>query len=177
MEHHDDRDMKDGLRRRFDVELFIVHPTMDPIEISTALGLEGSIVHRVGDRKTTPDGLPLVGSYPDTRWRHSVRYEVRDQFFAPKVKDLVDRLAPHREFIRGIRTTGGKAVLIVQFLGDAYFGDEIAADTLAKMADLQLDCGVECFATPQGRPTRDREPNRARRPAEAGRDPDLRQSP
>jgi hypothetical protein len=39
--------------------------------------------------------------------------------------------------------------LIVQFLGDGYLSDSLPLDTLKKMADLQLDFGIECFVTPQ----------------------------
>jgi hypothetical protein len=149
MSDPDERHLEDGFRRRFDIELFVVHPTIDPREITTALGLEASIVHRAGDRRTTPDGAVLEGTYRDTRWRHSIRHEVKDQFFAKKVEEFVNRLVPYREFLHHLRATGGRATLIVQFLGDGYFGDKIGGDTLARMVDLQLDCGVECFTTPQ----------------------------
>ena len=40
--------------RRFHVELFIVHPTLTPTDISAALGMEAHFAHRVGDRRKTP---------------------------------------------------------------------------------------------------------------------------
>jgi hypothetical protein len=43
-----------GTPRRFDVELFIVHPTLDPAQITAALGLEPKNVRRVGERQTLP---------------------------------------------------------------------------------------------------------------------------
>ena len=135
---------EEGALRRFDVELFIVHPTLDPAEISAALGLEAQGVHRVGDRRRTLKGTLLEGNYPDTRWRHSVRYEARAQHFRDKVAALVDELTPHRAFLADLRATGGRATVIVQFL-DGYFGDAIPAETLAKLADLQLELGIESY--------------------------------
>jgi hypothetical protein len=79
-------DSVEGTSRRFDVQLFIVHPTLHPAEITAALGLEPSIVHRVGDRRKTSKGTLLSGNYPDTQWRHSVRYDVRDQWFAKAMR-------------------------------------------------------------------------------------------
>jgi hypothetical protein len=38
---------------------------------------------------------------------------------------------------------------MVQFLGDGYFGDEIPRDLLARLLDLELDLGIECFTEPQ----------------------------
>src|SRR5215467_1791975 len=52
-----------GPVRRFDVELFIVHPTLDPADISAALGMEAHSAHRVGDPRKTPKGTPLSGNY------------------------------------------------------------------------------------------------------------------
>jgi hypothetical protein len=55
----------DDTARRFDVELFLVHPTSRPADISTALGMEAHLAHRVGDRGKTPtraerDEIPSV---------------------------------------------------------------------------------------------------------------------
>jgi molybdopterin synthase catalytic subunit len=138
--------------RRFDVELFIVHPTLAPAEISAALGLEAAIAHCVGEPRRTPEGTPLSGTYPDTRWRHSVRYEVRADVdfahFADKVADLVDRLEPHKAFLHRVRADGGRAELIVQFL-EGYVADDIPPSVLGKLADLRLDLGIESYGVPQ----------------------------
>ena len=78
--------------RRADVELFIIHPTICPAEITTALGLEAHTTHQVGHPGRTPKGTPLEGQYRDTRWRHSIRYELRGQWIADKIAMLIDRL-------------------------------------------------------------------------------------
>src|SRR5262245_16274350 len=81
-----------GQSRRVDVEIFIVHPKMAPADITSALGLEATFAHRVGDQRKTPNGTLLEGQYPDTRWRHSIRYELEHQWFADKVSLLANRL-------------------------------------------------------------------------------------
>jgi hypothetical protein len=139
----------DDPRRRLDVELFIRHPSLAPAEITAALGLEGHFAHRVGDPRKTPKGAPLPGHYPDRRWRHSIRYELGDQWFADKIVMLVDRLMHHKEFLHHLRATGGSAMVIVQFLRDGHLGDCMRLDTLSKMVDLQLDFGIECYHVPQ----------------------------
>ena len=115
---------EDGKPRRFGVALFIVHPTMDPADITAALGLEPAHARRVGDERTTPKGTVLPGRYPDTRWRYSVRHEVRGQHFRHHVAALLERLVPHKPFLAEIRAGGGNAMLIIAFLGDdGHFGD------------------------------------------------------
>lgn len=137
----------EGSARRFDVELFIKHPTMAPADITTALGLEPRFVHRVGDRRWTPDGRRLRDQ-PDTRWRHSTRHEVKHHRFADRVTAFVDLLKPHKAFLAEVRSTGGEASVVVQFLGDGYYGDDIPLRTLENMIDLRLNLSIECFSVP-----------------------------
>jgi hypothetical protein len=135
--------------RRFDVELFIVHPTIDPTAISNALGLEACFSHRAGDPRTTPTGAPLRGKHPDTRWRHSMRCIATDQWFAAHVTQFVDRLEPHKAYFANLKSTGGTACVIIQFLGDGYLGDDIPTTTLAKLVALDLSLAIECFIVRQ----------------------------
>ncbi|MEI9933087.1 MAG: DUF4279 domain-containing protein [Rhizomicrobium sp.] len=135
--------------RRVDVELFIVHPTMSVAEITAALGLEPQFAHDVGHARKTPKETPLPGQYRDTRWRHAIRYEIADQWFADKVASLVQMLAPHKAFLHNVRTSGGSAEIIVQFLGDGYLGDKVPFEVLTTFTDLQLDFSIEVFAVPQ----------------------------
>jgi hypothetical protein len=130
--------------RRFDVELFIIHPIMSPAEITATLGLEAHFSHHAGDPRKTPSGSLLAGTYKNTRWRHCVSYESQDQWFADKITALVDTLVPHRPFFHHIREAGGNAEIIIQFFGN-YAGDSLPLATIIKMAELQLDFGIEVF--------------------------------
>ena len=149
MNEQNTTDMVDRTSRRFDVELFIVHPLLDPADITRALGMEGHFWHRVGDQRKTPKGSLLSGVYPDTRWRHSIRHTVTEQWFASELVDFIARLEPHKEFLANLRETGGSATLIIQFLGDGYLADEIPLSTLATLNGLGLSLGIECFVDPQ----------------------------
>jgi molybdopterin synthase catalytic subunit len=139
----------EGSPRRFSVTLLIVHPTIDPAEINAALGLETHFAHRVGQPRMTPKGTLLPGNYRDTRWSHIARHEATDPRFGDKVVALVDRLKPHKTFLGNLRATGGRTTIIVRFLGDGHYGDNIDRDTLAKLSELQLELSIECFAVPQ----------------------------
>jgi hypothetical protein len=149
MTEKESAEFDEGAPRRFDVDLLIAHPTMTPADITAAMGLDAHFSHRGGEQVRTPTGVLLEGRYFDTRWRHRIRYEVLDQWFSERITMLVNRLAPQKEFLALLRATGGHASIIVQFLGDGYFGDTVPSATLAKMADLQLDFGIEVFNVPQ----------------------------
>jgi hypothetical protein len=138
-----------GEPRRVDVQLLIRHPTMNPAEITAALGIEPLISLGVGQPRRGFNGKLLGGTYRFTAWRHSIRYELSAQWFADKITMLVDRLLPHEAFFLNLRATGGKAEISVTFFSDGHLGDNVPIETLAKMADLQLDFGIECFVVPQ----------------------------
>jgi hypothetical protein len=135
----------DDKAQRFYLGLFIVHPTLAPEDISKALGMEAHVAHRAGAPRKTPKGTPLSGTYADTRWRHSVEHTIRDQWFAPEVTRLIDRLEPHKAFLAEIKSTGGTASIVIQFM-DGFLADEIPRATLAKLVDLELSLGIECFS-------------------------------
>jgi hypothetical protein len=135
--------------RRFAIALLIQHPTRTPEDITSALKREPQFSHRVGDQRRTPQGNALPGHYRDTRWRCCQRHETKDQWFAKHVAAFVDGLVPHKAFLLDIRSTGGESALILQFLDDEYFGDDIPLDVLAKMIDLGLDLGIESYGVPQ----------------------------
>jgi len=142
-------DDDEGPPKRFKVELFIVHPSVDPAEISAALGLKARFVHPVGAQRRTPKGTLLPGTYPDTRWRHVRRYETTGQWVKDRIAELVEYLEPHRAYLAKLRDSGGRACVILAFLGDGYFGDTIPRSLLERLAELGLDLGIECFTVPQ----------------------------
>ena len=139
----------EGTPKRLDIELLIVHPTLTPQEITAALGLKAKFMHNAGDQRNAVDGTLLSGVYPDTRWRHTRRFMVTDQWFTRYLEELVEYLEPYHHFLHYLRITGGSATLIVQWLGDGYFGDNITKETLTKLVELDLDLGMECYSVPQ----------------------------
>ena len=131
--------------QRFCLALFIVHPTLAPEDISKTLQLEAHVAHPVGEPRKTLKGGLLSGTYADTRWRNSVEHVITDQWFVPEVARLIDRLEPHKAFFAEINSTGGTASIVIQFMG-GFLADEILRAMLAKLVDLGLSLGIECFA-------------------------------
>jgi len=78
-----------------------------------------------------------------------VRHDSNNQGFEEQVTQFVDRLAQNKETLKALRASGGTTCIIVQFLGDGYFGDSIPRKTLAKMIDLELDFAIEVYTSPQ----------------------------
>ena len=104
MHQENEADDLEGAPRRFDVEIFIVHPEMTPSEITSQLGVEPQNAHCVGDTRVAPNGRVIGGRWPDTRWRYSIRYERSDQWFVKEFDLMVDRLVSHKSFLLQLRS-------------------------------------------------------------------------
>jgi hypothetical protein len=65
------------------------------------------------------------------------------------VTRLVDSLERHKAFFANLKSTGGRASVIIQFLGDGYLADEIPLATLVKLVELELALAIECYVDPQ----------------------------
>jgi hypothetical protein len=119
---------------------------MDPAEITRALELRPEDAHNVGDPRRTPAGTALGGSYQATFWRHS--------FVPPDDSDLVGYLerigmdlAPHREFLRVLRSTGGKASLYIGLFSEGTnIGMTITHSLMETFSWLGVDLGVDIYA-------------------------------
>ena len=135
--------------RHFEIDLFIVHPALRPNEISKALNLVAHSSQAVGEPRKTSKGKPLSGVYTDTRWRHKQRYTVDDQWFTDELSRFVGNLRSRGEALAKLQASGGMTTLVVQFLGNGFFGDEIGHETLTAIVELGLSLEIECFAVAQ----------------------------
>lgn len=141
-----DEDLPLGSSRRYAVALFIIHPTIDPDEITQQLGLVPQIVHPVGRPRVTPKGTLLGGVYRDTRWRHTILHTTRDQWFVREVEALVARIEPHKDFLFNLKSTGGTVYINIDFMGDeGDFGDAIRTELLSRLAALGIDLGISVY--------------------------------
>ncbi len=128
----------------YSIRILIIHPTLEPDEISNELNLNPDTKHCVGQPIQTPKGNPLGGLWPDTRWSIS---EVRngDRYFFTRLDKLLDRFSQHRSFLRRIAETGGEINFIIELPGGANIGDVLTERTVARLTDLKGSLGVEVF--------------------------------
>jgi hypothetical protein len=65
------------------------------------------------------------------------------------VTEFVARLSTSKKFLNSLVASGGDGQIIIQFLGDGYYGDTLPQTTLVKIADLGLGLGLEVYPTRQ----------------------------
>ncbi len=128
----------------YKVSLRLSHPWLDPAEITSALRREPSRSWRAGGPRTPPKGQPLEGHNKDTYWT-AVVVEAKwpSVSLSEAIDELIVQLAPHRDFLRRVRTESGTAALFVGWFFDEMMGDTFDCDLLARLADLGLDLSLD----------------------------------
>ena len=62
-----------------------------------------------------------------------------------EVSRLIDKLEPHKAFFADVKSGGGTASIVIQFMG-GLLADDVSSATLARLVDLDLSLAIECFA-------------------------------
>jgi uncharacterized protein DUF4279 len=131
---------------QYDISLRVRHPSLDPAEITSALGLNPSRSWRAGEARTTPKGNPLEGRYSNSycvvklgkgRWP--------DRTLTVVINELLDQLTPHQPLFERIRAQGGTVEFFIGWFFDGSSGDVFDCDLLARMADLKIDLSLDVY--------------------------------
>jgi len=85
------------IERSFKVSLSVMHPDIDPSEISAALELTPRRATRAGAPRTTPKGDPLPGASKCSCWTHEFGVEGASEL-GVVLESLVARLQRNRQF-------------------------------------------------------------------------------
>jgi hypothetical protein len=132
---------------RFKISLRVRHPSMDPARITDALGLIPSRSWRSGEPRATPKGTPLKGKWPDSYWTtHISEDRLADKTLPTAIREALERLTPHKDFLHQIRSEGGAAEFFIGWFLDGNSGDIFDYELLARAADLKIDLSFDVYA-------------------------------
>jgi hypothetical protein len=131
---------------QYKISLRVRHPSLDPAEITSALGLNPSRSWRAGEVRTTPKGNPLEGRYSDSYWVVQLgNGRWPDKTLAAVINERLDQLARHQALFQRIRAEGGMVEFFVGWFVEGNSGDVFACDLLARMADLKIDLSLDVY--------------------------------
>lgn len=123
------------------------HPSMDPHEITVALGWEPKRAWKAGEPRTTPVGKPLTGANSNTYWYTVLCQGDASSFkLSVELDRVLDRLAAHRTFLQRVRAEGGSSEFFIGWFLESQAGQTFRHSTLAKMADLGIDLALDTYA-------------------------------
>lgn len=132
------------ISRSFEVSLSVIHPDIDPTEISTALELAPGRATRAGAARTTPNGNALTGLYKFSCWTH--RFDVKEASeLGVVLKDLVQRLQKHQQFFHRVVREGGSIELFCGVFASGNWDEILSYSLMGKLAALQVDLRLDVY--------------------------------
>ena len=130
---------------RFMMSFRIMHPTLEPAVISAALEMQPSLTWKAGERRRTPKGDLLQGTYKTNYWcAPSERYE-GDASPTDALLAWLPRLQARKEFLKTAHDSGGTIDFYITWgVGDIP-GDTFSADLLFQLGSLGIAVSIEVF--------------------------------
>jgi hypothetical protein len=149
--------------------LRIRHPSIDPAELTAALGLEPAHAWAAGSAREATGGGPARGAHPDTYWlaplgdpgweRSTLATGPRTHFFWPPRQALpletfllaqLRLLLPKRELLLRLAAEGGSVEVALTLAAGSGLGLELAAPLLRSFAELGVGLSIEISAGTEG---------------------------
>lgn len=128
----------------FKIGLVIKHPHQDLRHISNLIEINSDSVRVAGAQRQTPTGRLVSDVYAENIWSSYNLVEDEKDFVS-----IVDRFLEHllrfKESFIQIAATGGSCKIIVQLPGYLNTGLELRSASASKLAELQIDLGLEVF--------------------------------
>ena len=132
------------IARSFKVSLSVIHPDIDPTEISEALELAPERATRAGAPRTTPSGNALTGVYKFSCWMH--RFDVKEASeLGVVLENLVQRLQKHRQFFHRVVREGGSVELFCGVFASGNWDEILSHSLMGKLAALQVDLRLDVY--------------------------------
>jgi len=122
----------------FTVSLSIRHPSIDPREITRALGFEPQHSWKAGDTRCTAQGRPLDGSYHESYWTSEFREldaSLRGVVDAEAVLlQAVVQLRRSQAFFSRLESEGATVELLVEVGGGGDFTFSLSPQLISMLA-------------------------------------------
>jgi hypothetical protein len=131
----------------FTVSVRIRHPSIDPGEITSTLGLEPQHSWQAGDARRTAQGLPLEGTYRETYWTAEFREldaGLRGVVATENVLlQAVVQLRRSQPFLTRLVADGGTVELFVQVIGSTEFRFALSPELLSMISRIGVSLGLD----------------------------------
>lgn len=144
-ENNDETKMSDPADAlRFTVAIQVWHPSIDPEELTRAFGRTPVRSWRGGAPRSTPQGAPLSGHWPESYWVARRRVE-RQRPFLTEILREVGELEARSELVARLLEEGGNINIRLSVPGDTNIGDVLPASVMRQLGALGIGLDIEIF--------------------------------
>lgn len=126
------------------VRLGFIHPNVAPDEISNKLGLTPFSAQKVGEPRFAPNGAKLPSVSKDSRWTFRRLCRSGSELI-DEISLLLERLEAERSWVLSILKSSGLIHITLSFSGRHYFGLSIPPDLVERLAQVEIELGIEVF--------------------------------
>lgn len=131
----------------FTVSLRIRHPTIDPMAITEALGIQPQHSWRAGQPRCNTAGAELGGPHHDSYWMGRLMSEPQLSCSGVSVENVILKTLTHmrraQPFLDRLNNEGGVAELLVSLYARDIFRLEFPPDALALLGRLHLAVALD----------------------------------
>ncbi|WP_156382227.1 MULTISPECIES: hypothetical protein [unclassified Aureimonas] len=125
----------------YGISLQVHHPDADPTDIARGVGLPVNRSWKLGQPRVTPRGTALAGHYDATYCLFDLGAG-NDGELAERLQAIVAALIPRRDFLLGLRATGGSINFYITWtVGER--GEMFDCSLLSDLVGLGIDLGIE----------------------------------
>ena len=127
----------------------LIKPTVD-----TVLGMEAKYSAMAGTQRTTPKGQALSGTHQESYWHSDPfkrgEYASTDDLAEDILAEVLNCLAPHKEFLLSLYAQSARLHLQVASFGMRNYAFELPPELLAQCASLGLSFVHDVYPCAQG---------------------------
>jgi Domain of unknown function (DUF4279) len=131
----------------FALALRIRHPSIEPAQITEALGIGPQHAWKAGDARRGAANEVLEGSYRESYWTAPLTPQpqlAKDQVSVESVLlEILAKLRRSYHFLQDMQAQGGGAELQVSIFARTNFRIELLAESLALLGRLGIDVALE----------------------------------
>jgi hypothetical protein len=128
----------------FELSLRIEHPSADLTIVGDSLGMRPIRIWKAGEKRTTPDGKPLAGTYKDSYC--TIRFEpIVTNSLPDQIRETVNIIRTHRDLFEQLAASGGAFNLFIGWFSEGNSGEHLDWKLLKDLADLRVSLDLDIY--------------------------------
>lgn len=131
----------------YKISFRIIHPNIDPNEITEKIGFLPDRSAIVGDQRYNPSGRKIAGTHRSSSWVYSVANEkIGGRSLASAIKNFNRRIAHCQDFFDLLVKSGGKIEYFVGWFSGRNSGEDLEWALLHECSHLRIGIALDIYS-------------------------------